>query len=158
MTESTGDGERDGASTPDSVLPPVFRPLSFIGVAMELPSQYPIVTLQEFDAPHRVLRIPVGVVEGNAIAYAAKRLPTPRPLTHELMTSVLVAFGLGIETLRIVGVEQGIFLGELVVSGPDGQRTLPCRVSDGVTLCLRQRPIVPITVARDVIDNLGIPA
>lgn len=133
----------------------VFHPLSFVGVHLELPSQYPIVTLQEFDSPYRRITVPIGMTEGIAIAHAAKGIPTPRPLTHELIISILEAFGLEVVTLRITEISGGIFYGELLVSGPDGQRALACRVSDGIALCLRQRPPVPITASPSVISQFG---
>jgi len=143
----------------EAVEPPLFfLPLSFVDVRMDLPSQYPVVTLQEFDSPHRIISIPVGFAEGTAIAYAAELIETPRPLTHELMINMLGAFGLDVVTLRITDLVAGNYLGEIVVSGPEGQRTLPCRVSDGIALCLRQRPPVPITASPSVIDQAGIPA
>lgn len=138
--------------------PETFRPLSYIDVTFTLPAHYPVVTLQEFDSPHRLLSIPVGVAEGNAIAYAAKAIATARPMTHELMVSVFESFGLSVATLRITGAENGVFFAELVVAGAEGQRVVPCRVSDGIVLCLRQRPPVPITVSPSVIDQFGFPA
>ncbi len=138
--------------------PRLFLPLSFVDVRMHLPSQYPVVTLQEFDAPHRIISIPVGLAEGTAIAYAAELIETPRPLTHELMIDILEAFGVEVVTLRIVDFVSGNFRGEIVLSGPEGQKSLPCRVSDGIALCLRQRPPVPITASPSVIDQAGEPA
>lgn len=136
----------------------VFVPLSFVDVRMHLPSQYPVVTLQEFDSPHRIISIPVGLAEGTAIANAAELVDTPRPLTHELMINMLEVFGVEVVTLRIVEFLSGNFVGEIVLSGTEGQKTLPCRVSDGIALCLRQRPPVPITASPSVIDQVGEPA
>jgi hypothetical protein len=138
--------------------PQVFQPLSFIDVTLDLPGQYPVVVLQEFDSPYRTISIPVGMAEGNAIAFAAKHVATVRPLTHELMISIFEEFGLEVLTLRITGFEAGLYAGELVLSGASGQKTISCRVSDGIALCLRQRPPVPITALPSVIDQVGSPA
>lgn len=138
--------------------PQVFQPLSFIDVTLDLPGQYPVVVLQEFDSPYRTISIPVGMAEGNAIAFAAKHIATVRPLTHELMISIFEEFGLEVLTLRITGFEAGLYAGELILSGPSGQKTISCRVSDGIALCLRQRPPVPITALPSVIDQAGSPA
>ncbi|HUY07086.1 MAG TPA: bifunctional nuclease family protein [Acidimicrobiales bacterium] len=138
--------------------PPHFLPLSFVEVRIDLPAQFPIVILREYDSPHRIITIPVGFAEGTAIAHAAQLTQTPRPLTHELTINVLEAFGIEVVTLRITDLVSGNFVGEIVLSGPDGQRILPCRVSDGIALCLRQRPPVPITASPSVIDQTGIPA
>jgi bifunctional DNase/RNase len=136
--------------------PTAFRPFAFVDVTMDLPSPNPVVILQELDAPHRTITIPVGLAEGIAISFGSKQILTPRPLTHELMSNLLEAFGLEVVTLRITEFTDGIFHGELVVSGPERQRSLSCRVSDGIALCIRQRPFVPITVAPEVIELVGV--
>ncbi len=142
--------------TPETVGVPIqYLPLSFVDVRMDLPSQYPLVLLQELDSPHRIISIPVGFAEGTAIAYSAGQIETPRPLTHELIINIFEVFGLNVVTLRITEIVAGNYLGEIVLSGPDGQRAIPCRVSDGVALCLRQRPPVPITASPSVIDQAG---
>ena len=160
VTDPSADEDGEAVESNEGVLiePAVFRPLSFEGVHLDLPAKYPTVVLQEFDAPHRQLHIPVGMAEGNAIAYAASQIPTARPLTHELMISILRAFGLEVVTLRISEYRDRTFIGELVVSGPTAQRTISCRVSDGIALCLRQQPYVPITASPSVIDQVGVSA
>lgn len=136
--------------------PPPFDQLRFVDVVVVLPSTNPVVVLEEVAPPCRVLRIPIGTPEGVAIAYAAKGIATPKPLTHELFMSVLVSFGVTVDYLRITGVRQNAFTAELVVSGPKGSRTLPCRPSDGIALALRQRLGAPIMVAPDVLDEVGV--
>lgn len=135
--------------------PPVFYPLSFVEVVLDLPDAFPIVRLQEFESPYRMIHMSIGMAEGVAIAYAAKQIATPRPLTHQLMLDTFAEFGLEVVTLRITSYDAGAFAGELVVSGPRGQRSVTCRVSDGIALCLRQRPAAPITASPSVIDQAG---
>lgn len=137
------------------VAPPVFVPLDFVSVEMVLPSTNPVLILREQAAPQRELQIPIGVPEGVAIAYAARHLSTPRPLTHELFTDVLEAYNLTLETVRITAVERSSYEAELVLSGANGLRVIPCRVSDGVCLALRQRLAVPLTAAAEVLDQVA---
>jgi uncharacterized protein len=130
-------------------------PVGFVEVVVALPSTHPIVVLEELDAPRRQLRIPVGLPEGSAIAYAQRQVRTPRPLTHELFATVLERLDQTIEVLRITGLDASTYLAELVLSGPTGMRVLSCRPSDGIALVLRQRPIPPITAARSVLEKMG---
>lgn len=143
----------DGGATP---APEVYLPVGYVDLAVALPSTNPVVLLQEQDPPGRLLRIPVGLPEGVAISYAAQSLETPKPLTHELMTTLFEAFGLAIEVVRITAVRGAAFSGELVVSGPSGTRTLPCRPSDGIALALRQRLFVPVVAAARVLEVAGV--
>jgi bifunctional DNase/RNase len=131
-------------------------PLDFVDVVVALPSSYPVVILREVDWPERELHIPVGMAEGVAIGYAARHIPTPKPLTHELFNDVLVAFGLSVDVVRITDVAGRAYYAELVVSGPGGNRVLPCRPSDGICLALRSLLPVPITATSRVLDTAGV--
>lgn len=130
--------------------------MRFVEVAMVLPSTNPVVVLEEIDPPRRQLLIPVGTPEGVAIAYAARRIPTPKPLTHELFTDVLESFTLTLEVVRITDVDGTAFSAELVLAGPSGTRVVACRPSDGIALALRQRLPAPITTAAEVLDRAGV--
>lgn len=139
----------------ESSPPRSFVQMRFVDVAVVLPATSPLLVLEEIDPPGRELQIPIGSAEGVAIAYAARGIATPRPLTHELVVAILEAFSLAIDSVRITGVDGAAFRGEIVCSGPTGTRRLACRPSDGVALALRQRLPAPILVAREVLDQVG---
>ncbi len=127
----------------------------FVDVALVLPSTHPVVVLQEADWPYRELRIPVGGAEGVAIGYAARRVATPRPLTHEMISRLLDSFELTLDQVRITSLAGSNFVGELVVSGRLGVRTIDCRPSDAIALALRRSIPVPIMVSPDVLELVG---
>jgi bifunctional DNase/RNase len=131
--------------------------LSFASIEVELPDPNPVVVLQEADLPYRQLRITIGSTEGIAIAYAWREIPTPKPLTHELFADTMRSFGLTLEVVRITAVHGTSFSAELVLSGRPGQRTLPCRPSDGIALALRQYVAVPIMATAEVMDQAATP-
>lgn len=128
----------------------------FVDVVVRLPSTHPVVVLEERASTRRQLRIPVGGAEGIAIAYAARGIETAKPLTHQLIVDLLEAFTLTPEVLRVTKVAHDSFFAELVVSGPQGMRVLPCRPSDGIALALRSRLPVPITASEEVLDAVGV--
>ncbi|MDH3190865.1 MAG: bifunctional nuclease family protein, partial [Acidimicrobiia bacterium] len=66
--------------------------MDIVGVRVELPSNQPIVLLKEKDGP-RYLPIWIGGNEATAIATAMEGVVPPRPLTHDLMRSVLDSAG-----------------------------------------------------------------
>ncbi|MCU1489755.1 MAG: hypothetical protein JWM85_1160 [Acidimicrobiaceae bacterium] len=150
--------EREGLPLEDELvpLPDPYVQVRFVDVVMVLPSMSPVVILEELDWPSRQLRIPIGAPEGVAIGYASRGIRTPKPLTHELMIDLLEAFSLTIDAVRITGVSGASFTAELTCSGPSGSRTLPCRPSDGIALCLRQTLWPPLLVAPEVLDQLGV--
>jgi bifunctional DNase/RNase len=131
-------------------------PVEFVDVVVALPSSYPVVILREVDWPERQLHIPVGMAEGVAIAYAARHIATPKPLTHALFVDALVAYGVAVEVVRITDVAGRAYFAEVVLSGPGGSRVLQCRPSDAICLALRSIVPVPITATLRVLDSAGI--
>jgi len=136
--------------------PAPFAQMRFVDVAVALPNTNPVIVLEEVSLPTRLLRIPVGQPEGVSIAYAARGIATPKPLTHDLFMSTLEAYGVTVDAVRITSVRQSAFTAEIVFSGSRGVRTLGCRPSDGIALALRQRLGAPIMVAPEVLDQVGI--
>jgi bifunctional DNase/RNase len=137
--------------------PTPYVPMEYVDVVMALPAANPTLVLREIAGLHRELHIPIALADGVAIAYAAEQIETPRPLTHELITNVLDAFGLTLETVRITQVVGTSFSAELVLTGQAGMRVLDCRVSDGVCLALRQRLPVPVTADSLVLFHAAAP-
>ncbi len=150
MTE-TGPGP--AAEGPGPGLDPgTWRLAVVAGVRMDMPGEYPEVLVHEAVAPWRELAIPVGMAEGNAIAYAWRGLPTPRPLTHALFTDVLERHQVQLEAVRITARRGRSFFAELDTVGPNGRQVITCRPSDALALVLRQRMPTPVLVADWVFD------
>ena len=132
--------------------------MAVAGVEMELPSANPEIVLHEAQDPWRELRIPVGVAEGTAIAYAFRSIDTPRPLTHEMVTEILDRHDVSIEAVRITVRRGQLFFAEVDTMGPRGRRVVPCRPSDAIALALRQRLPTPILVAEWVFTGADAPS
>jgi bifunctional DNase/RNase len=131
------------------------RVVEFAGLAVELPATDPVLSLREADPPGRLLRIPIGMAEGVAIAYAWRQLATPRPLTHELFVEALSRFDLRVELVEVTEVKGRSFSGQLRLVGPQRSEVVACRPSDGIALALRQRPPAPILVDDAVLEAAG---
>jgi hypothetical protein len=123
---------------------PTFRVMDVMGVTLDLPDQYPVLTLQEAEAPLRELSFRIGMAEGVALAYALRRLATPRPLTHELLTTVLQRLGVDVIAVRLIGRQAGTYLAELDLMATRGREVVPCRPTDGIAVALRQAVHAPI--------------
>jgi len=146
-TSSSGGGDEDRASVRWILV-------ELAGVSMDLPAAHPEILLRESAAPFRELRIPVGVAEGTAIAYAFRRIDTPRPLTHELVTTIFSLHNVSIEGVRITARRGQNFLAELETTGPRGRQVVQCRPSDAIALAWRQPMPTPILVEEDVLAGL----
>jgi bifunctional DNase/RNase len=133
----------------------VFRVMDVQDVALDLPSQYPAVTLAESEPPLRVLVFPVGLPEGTAMAQALRRMEGRRPMTHELFVQVLQRARIDVIAVRLVGREEGNLLAELDLMTPAGREVLDCRPSDGIVLALRMPVPAPILVDERLLDQAG---
>jgi len=145
----TGDGPDVGEGSPD------FRVMEVVGVTMELPDQFPVVTLQEAEAPLRELTFRVGLAEGAALAQALRRLASPRPLTHELMTTILGRLGTDIVAVRLTGRQGSVYQAELDLMSTRGREVMGCRPSDGITLALRQAVAAPLLADERLLSGDG---
>jgi len=124
--------------------PATFSVVEVLAIRMELPSQFPIVTLQESEAPFRTLEIPIGLPEGVALSQALGKVTAPRPGTHALFVSVLERFHLDVVAVRITGRQGGVYFAELDLIGKTSHEVLPCRPTDALTIALRSAIAAPI--------------
>lgn len=127
--------------------------LELIGLRVEPPANTPIVLLRETAAGGRILPIFIGGVEATAIAFALEGITTPRPLTHDLFCDVLDALDATLVSVVLTGIDEGTFLGELVLDTPAGTQSVSCRPSDGIALALRAA--APIVATEELMDEAG---
>ena len=124
------------------------------GVRMEMPSNTPIVLLNETQGS-RYLPIWIGAVEATAIAYAQQGVTPPRPMTHDLIFDLLAELGAELTGVRITALTDGIFFAFLDLKTSSGtERELSARPPDAIALALRVD--VPITVAAEVLETAGV--
>ncbi|MDE6377449.1 MAG: bifunctional nuclease family protein [Duncaniella sp.] len=108
--------------------------------------------LSEIDGP---IRIPVviGAGEAQAIAIRMEGIVTPRPMTHELFTSLGRAFGIELQEVFIYRFEDGVFYSELTFSNGERTVTIDSRTSDAVAIAMRTG--APIYTTRAILEETG---
>ena len=67
--------------------------LNLVGVRLEVPSNVPVLMLKESEGKMRELPIFIGGPEASAIHYALEGIVPERPLTHDLLVSVVSEMG-----------------------------------------------------------------
>ncbi len=128
------------------------REVEVVGVRVEMPTNQPLVLLREAEGT-RYLPIWIGAVEASAIAFAQQGTEAKRPMTHELMRTMIEALGDELVEVRIVDVKESVFYAQLVfASGAE----VEARPSDSIALALRTG--TRILCAEDVLDEAGIHA
>ena len=100
-------------------------------------------------------RIPVviGAAEAQSIALKMEGIIPPRPLTHDLFSSLGHAFGIELTEVFIYRFEDGVFYSELTFT--DGERTvtLDSRTSDAVAIAMRTG--APIYTTPEILAETG---
>lgn len=101
-------------------------------------------------------RIPIiiGPVEAQAIAIQLEGLKPPRPLTHDLIKNLALAFNIVLLEVVIHKLEEGIFYSELFCEMDGREVKIDSRTSDAVALALRFR--CPIYTTEEILSKAGI--
>ncbi len=132
-----------------------FRMALVSGVSLDLPNQHPSVVLREIETPRRQLTFSIGMPDAVALSHAVRRIPTPRPLTHELMSDVLQRADIDVVAVRIVGRKGSVYFAELDLRSRSGRSVHSCRPSDALTLALHQPVQVPILIDARLLEGDG---
>jgi len=113
---------------------------------------YIIVLLDE--AGRRALTIWVGPWEGIALAVGLRGVSTPRPLTFNLIVSLLEAAGAKIDEVRVEALKEGTFYGVVKLRSGDTIQEVDARPSDALALAALTGS--PIFAAEEVLTRAGI--
>jgi len=106
-------------------------------VRVELPTNTPILLLQETSGANRTLPIYIGPNEATAIAYALQGVVTPRPMTHDLMRDLLVELGASVDCVVITELRDRTFFAEIRLRMGERRVSVSARPSDAIALATR---------------------
>jgi len=120
------------------------------GLSVDPITNMPIIVLREMEGD-RVLPIWVGVFEANAIALQIESVATPRPMTHDLLKSVIDELGGSLERIVVSELKDNTFYATLRLRSQRGSLTVDARPSDAIALALRSG--ARIFVEEAVIQN-----
>lgn len=129
--------------------------LELLGVRVELPSNTPVMLLQEREGRFRKLSIFIGGPEAAAIAFALEGVEAPRPLTHDLFCQVIGELGSHLDRVVITELRDTTFYAELHLRPPagDGTQVVSARPSDAVALAVRTGS--PIFATEELLEEAG---
>lgn len=139
---------------PAAAASPELRLVRVKNVVSDQRSGQPVVLLEEKKGG-ALLPIWIGPAEARAILMALEKDAPPRPMTHDLMRSVIR--GLEAKVLRAVITElrEGTYFAFIELEGAGGKFSVDSRPSDAIALALRAKS--PIYVEPDVM-KAGVPA
>ena len=123
-------------------------------VRVELPTNAPVVLLQETQGMGRTLPIFIGTPEATAIAYAVQKVQTPRPMTHDLMRDLLAAAGVEVSRVVVTELREGTYYAEVHLTSAGRTTTVSARPSDAIALAVRTG--ATIYAEDDLLDAEGV--
>lgn len=115
----------------------------------------PYVVLLKEKTSERYLPIFIGPAEANAIAIKLRGEQVPRPLTHDLMRSVIDSLGASIDSVIVSDLKNDTFYAKIILNVNGGQMEVDSRPSDAFALALTAGE-VPIFADESVLDKAGI--
>jgi bifunctional DNase/RNase len=97
-----------------------------------------IIFLDETEGT-RILPIWIGPMEAQAIAIRLSGYPSPRPMTHDLLFSVIKTLGLTLSRVTVTDIVENTYYSSLHLTEPGGAnvRLVDSRPSDAVALAVR---------------------
>ena len=111
------------------------------------------VILEELNGGRRI-PIVIGYNEAQAIECHLQKVRTPRPLTHDLLKTILDTFGLRLSCIDIHKLPSGVFAADLVMENSEGElHKTDARSSDAIAIAVRTGS--PIYTTSEVLDECG---
>jgi bifunctional DNase/RNase len=123
------------------------------GLVLDPNTQAPVVVLKD-ESGDIHLPIWIGVAEATSIASAIKELEMARPLTHDLLMTILEESGMRVERVVITELRDSTYFAELILASGDKVTILDSRPSDAIAVALRAS--APIFVSQQVLKQAQI--
>ncbi len=119
-------------------------------IRVSLMSQHRIVILKDSQSD-RYLPIWIGPCEADAITVELQEVEVSRPLTHDLLKSMITEMGAEVEQIVINDLRNDVFYARIVVNLNGRRLEIDSRPSDAIALAVRVR--VPIFVEESVMER-----
>ncbi len=133
--------------------PPPFVEMEVKGVKMDVLGQNPVVVLADKEGKH-ARPIWIGLLEANAIERELKSVPTSRPMTHDLLHSILEQLHAKVKEVKIVDLKDHTYYAKLFLIVNKELIELDARPSDAIVMALKSK--APVFVAAKIVEDQGV--
>ena len=127
--------------------------MEIYGVSFDMVGKQPIVLLKTSDG-RRFLPIWIGANEANAIMSRIQGAESPRPMTHDLLSTLVDELGCSVVRVAITELRENTFYALITLRTQAGELEIDSRPSDAIALAVRAT--APIYAADDVISESAI--
>lgn len=123
------------------------------GIRVDAIGQNPVVILADKEGK-KALPIWIGLPEASAIERELNQISTPRPMTHDLLYSILRQAQIKIKEVKIVQLKNHTYYATLSLISNKDQLDVDARPSDAIILALKAK--VPILISTKILEEQGI--
>lgn len=135
----------------EKILP--FIEMEVKGVRIDPVAQSPVVILTDRQGK-KALPIWIGLLEANAIDKELKQISSPRPMTHDLLLSILTQTNMRVKEIKIVDLKEQTYYATLYLALNKGLIEIDSRPSDAIILALKSK--APILVSVKLLEQQGV--
>ena len=127
--------------------------MSVGGLTLDPVTKTPIVILKDTE---NKLNLPIwiGLLEATAMATEIEGIKMARPMTHDLLKTILGEFGCAVESVEITELKENTYYASVNLSVAGRQVMIDSRPSDAIALALRTKS--PIYVAKAVLEASSV--
>jgi bifunctional DNase/RNase len=127
--------------------------LTIESIRVSLMNYQRVVILKEKETD-RYLPIWIGPAEADAIAVRLQEVSVARPLTHDLMRSIIDALGATVNYILVSDLANDTFFARIAMEVDGKSLEIDSRPSDAIALAVRAQ--VPIYADESVLDKAGV--
>jgi bifunctional DNase/RNase len=111
-----------------------------------------VIYLREVDG-NRQFPILIGIFEATSIDRRVKNYNSPRPLTHDLLVSMVDMLGAELDSVVITDLRDRTYYANLRVRHEGEIVEIDARPSDAIAVAVTCDPPLPIYVSEDVLED-----
>jgi len=108
------------------------------GLALDITTNSPVLTIQPIDS-EKILPIWIGHYEAWAISMEISGMSSKRPLTHDLLFSMIKSLKGKVEKIEIVDLESQTFFAKIIINIDGESVSVDARPSDSIALALKAK-------------------
>ncbi|MFP6750285.1 MAG: bifunctional nuclease family protein [Pirellulaceae bacterium] len=115
-------------------------------------NEHQVIYLHEVNGD-RQFPIMIGLFEATSIERRVKSVSTPRPLTHDLIVSMVDQMGGELDSVVITGLIEGTYFAMIRVRKDGELIEIDSRSSDAIAIAVTCEPNLPIWVSEQVLEE-----
>ncbi len=118
--------------------------MNVMGIAIDTRTGSPIVVLKD-DENRRALPIWIGSAEASAIIRKIENIPVARPMTHDLICTIIDEMGYEVTKIEIHDVEKETYFASIFLNKDEDEKVIDARPSDAIAVAIRTKADIFVT-------------